>query len=983
MPLPYLKPKKGKTARRGAGKILSRKKVSHRIAASPSWEPHHHAASVKRAVGNGRMRAWVRLVQKKKHLMLKIALTGSVLIGSAVVVTGFILFRDLPDPQSITERKIAESTKIFDRTGKQLLYDVHGEVKRTQIALTEIPEHVRWATLVAEDRDFYRHGGIKLTSIIRAALVNAIRGERAQGASTITQQLIKNAFLTTEKIYSRKLREIVLAWQLERKFSKDEILEMYFNEIPYGSVAYGIEAAAEIYFGKSARDLTIAEGAVLSGIAKAPSYYSPHGTHKDQLIERQHFIINQMAREGYITNEEARIAEEQPLEFRPLQGTIIAPHFVMFIREQLAESYGESAVEQGGLTVITSLDISKQEKAEKAIAEWGPINERDYQAQNAALAALDPKTGEILAMVGSRDFFDDENDGQVNVTLRPRQPGSSFKPIVYAAGFSQGLSPDTVLFDVITKFITDTGKTYEPHNYTGKEYGPVTLRTALAGSLNIPAVKTIYLTGINHVLNLAEKLGYSTFSDRSRFGLSLVLGGGEVLLLDHVAAFGAFARDGIYHAPVSILKVTDSSGSVLMEAKLGKGKEALDSFAVRQINSILSDNSARAYIFGEKNYLTLSDRPVAAKTGTTNDFRDAWTVGYTPSLVAGVWVGNNDFSAMKKGADGSAMAAPIWNMFMKSVLTGTPVESFKTPPPSPLPEKPMLNGKIGEETIIRIDRASRKLATPLTPASFIEEKIYQTVHTILHYVSPGDILGPAPLDPQRDTNYHTWEEAVQRWAKEQNIEQATPPVEYDDLHTEQNRPTITLLKPLPQTNVYEPYIEAEVIASAPRGISRIAFSINNVHIAELKNEPYTLHYTIGALPNGTHMLTATAYDDIDNSQSVSIPFNLTLAQELTPFTSEFTTPEDGASVNKTAFPIPLALRVGKPERIKKVDFYFRPKNSTLSEWIGYKEKMENGLFSIIWETPPPQGEYTFYAVLSDTESKTTIPTREYVITISE
>lgn len=890
--------------------------------------------------------------------------------------------RDLPKPNTFIERDLPLSTRIYDRTGKNILFEVHGVEKRTRIKLDEIPDYLKWATLVAEDRSFYQHGGIKLTSIVRAELKNILSGSKSQGASTITQQFIKNAVLTPEKKYSRKIKEIILAWRMENVFTKDEILEMYFNEIPYGSVAYGAASAADIYFGKNISDITLAESAVIAALPKAPTYYSPYGSHKDELLGRQKFILNQMVKEGYITQKKADDAKNEKLNFKRPRGSITAPHFVMYVKELLARKYGEKTVEQGGLKVITTLDLYKQKKGEEAILKWGERNADNYNANNAALVAIDPKTGEILTMVGSRDYFDDKNDGQVNVSMRPRQPGSSFKPIVYAAGFEQGLSPDTILFDVKTVFKTDQ-KDYEPNNYNGKTYGPVSIKNALAGSLNIPAVKTIYLVGIENVLNLADTLGYSTLKDRSRFGLSLVLGGGEVKLLEHVSAFGVFARDGIKQKPVAILRIEDSKGKILEEYKPNEGERVLDSTAVRQINSILSDNSARSYVFGEKNLLTLGGRPVAAKTGTTNDNRDAWTIGYTPSIAAGVWVGNNDFSKMSDRAVGASVAAPIWNTFMSSVLGDTPVENFKKPPVIPLPDKPMLNGKIGSEEIIRIDKITGKRATEYTPISTIEEKTFQTLHSILHYATPGNILGPEPKDPTKDPNYKTWEEGVILWAEENNVKTTeTPPEEFDNLHTLENKPSIQITNPLNKI-LTSATINIEVKTKARRGVKIVKFYINNQLIGVTKEPPFSLKYTIKKLPNGTHELKAEAFDDIENSGSDSVQFTLNLPEELAPFAVNWITPNTKTSVTLKNFPYPLLIYVSKPKLVKKVDFYYRSKGSNISKWLGFKQKIQNkNQFSAIWEDPPPLGSYIVYAVLSDINGSI-VRSREIEINVVE
>ena len=806
---------------------------------------------------------------------LKLLISGGVIgIGILGLASLFLLgwiAKDLPNPNKIIDRSIALSTKIYDRAGETILYDVHGTEKRTFVSLTDIPAHLKNATLAAEDRKFYEHQGISFIGIIRSLVKNVTTGSRV-GGSTLTQQLVKNAILNPEKTYTRKIKELILSYQIEKKFSKDEILQMYFNEIPYGSVAYGAEAAAQTYFGKSVKDITLAQAATLAALPQAPTYYSPYGSHQDALFGRQRWILDNMAELGYITKPEAEFAKAEKIEFKNKQESIVAPHFVMYVKEYLTEKYGDLAVEQGGLKVITTLDLYKQKIAEEVIDDQAEKN-LSWNATNAALVSLDPKTGQILAMVGSKDYFNEEIDGQVNVTTRPRQPGSSFKPVVYATAFKQGYTPQTVLYDAVTKFINYDGQNYEPHNYNLKEHGPVTMAKALAGSLNIPAVKTIYLAGIDNVLNLAESLGYTTLSDRSRFGLSLVLGGGEVKLLEHANAFAVFAREGEWHAPAAILEVRDKDGNVLEEYKKIE-KKVLTNEIARQINQILSDNSLRAYIFGEQNYLTLGSRPVAAKTGTTNDYHDAWTIGYTPSLVTGVWVGNSNNKEMRRGADGSVVAAPIWHNFMSRVLGDTPIEEFRAPEPAQS-NKPVLNGSIAEGIKVKIDKTSGKLATNLTPESQVEERTYRPTHNILYYLNKDDPQGDAPPDLS-DQQYQRWEEAVQRWAQENNIISEEPPTEYDDVHTLASQPRVTITSPSENQIITNRFLTATINTSAPRGVVRVEYYLNDQLLKTIFNPPFNLEVLISdsTIQNGFYQLKAVAYDDIDNQGSDTINSNL-------------------------------------------------------------------------------------------------------------
>lgn len=694
-----------------------------------------------------RVGALIRWFFRQKGFLKKIfllALAG----GLVMFIFGGILFIYyafiLPSPDKLSERDVPESTKILDRNSKQL-YEIHGEVKRTLIPFEQMPQTIKDATIAVEDKDFYRHGAVSITGIIRSAAVNVLSASKKQGASTITQQFARNAVLTREKTFARKFKEIILSVELEQRYTKDEILKLYLNEIPYGSNAYGIQAAAQTFFGKEAKFLTLAESAYLAALPKAPTYYSPYGPHKPELDQRADTVLALMEEQGYITKQQKAAAQNEAVTFRDIGTGILAPHFVLYVQDLIAEKYGEVAVREGGLKVTTTLDLELQKIAEEAVAKQIAINEKNYQAGNASLVAIDPKTGQILAMVGSRDYFDKEHDGAVNVALRPRQPGSSFKPYVYATAFKEGMNPATMLFDVVTNFGEFGGKEYTPQDYDGGERGSVSIRKALQGSLNIPAVKTLILVGIDNAIDTAERMGITTLKDRSRYGPSLVLGGGEVKLLDHASAFGVFANGGIRQEPISILKVEDKNGRALESSKESRGREVLDPQVAYQINNILSDNESRIYIFGANNRLQITGHAVAAKTGTTQEYRDAWTVGYTPSLVAGVWVGNNNNSQMSGKADGSVVAAPIWNEFMRRALANKPNEDF------PRPEG------IVEMTV---DALSGKLPTAETPATKIEifasfnvptkpDDVHQNGCLVYHSEKPDD---PA------------WEEPVRSWA---------------------------------------------------------------------------------------------------------------------------------------------------------------------------------------------------------------------------
>jgi len=930
--------------------------------------------------------------QKKKRIprgvggIIKMLLPYAFLAGAAGVLVVLLMFvwysRDLPRPDKIIDRSVAQSTKIYDRTGEHLLFEAFGNERRTIIPLEDIPEYITWGTVLVEDKNFYTHSGFDLKGIIRAVIKNFLAGRRAEGGSTLTQQLVKNAILTTEKAYSRKIKEIVLSYQIENKFSKDQILQLYFNEIPYGSNAYGIESAAQFYFNTSAKELTIAQGSLLAALPQAPSYFSPYGSHVAELLWRKNYIIGLLESNGKITPEEAHAAREEEIEFAERKNLLQSPHFVIMVREQLAEKYGEREVEQGGLRVTTTLDWDLQQKAEAAVMQYAETNAENFDATNEALVALDPKNGQILAMVGSRDYFDDENGGNFNVaTQGKRQPGSSFKPFVYAAAFEKGYTDNTTIWDVVTEFGEKAdGEQYAPRNYDLKEHGPVSIREALAGSMNIPAVKMLYLVGSKEVIKNAQDFGYTTFTAPDRYGLSLVLGGAEVTLLEHTRAYATLANEGVYQETSSILEVLDKNGKKLDEYKEKDGKRVMDAKIVQTLTDILSDNEARAPYFGSQNYLTLGARPVAGKTGTTNDYRDAWMIGYTPSLAVGVWVGNNDFSAMKRGAGGSKVAAPIWNAFMKSALEDTEVEQFEKPEIE-YPDKPILRGDLQDGTPVKIDRASGKLATERTPESFIEEKVFRVGHNILYYVDPEDPAGPQPAEDERDPFYSKWEEAVQRWVSENEweSEEGAPPTEEDDVHVFDNIPSIAILAPSDRETITTETIIFRADAQARRGISRVEFFVDGNLITQSRTSPYTGRYIPDlTVANGFHTMQTIAYDDVDNSASAEITFNLFL--EKTNFSVNWNSPKPKTVIQKNGFPVTVSLSVESGTPIERIEL-FAEKNGDENHYELIKSIENPGRsVSTSWESAPKSsGDYEIYALFWDNNN---VPHRISGVTVS-
>ncbi len=610
-----------------------------------------------------------------KEIVKNVAYASGIFLAGIVIASFLIYLFQAPNTEALTKRKPAQTTIIYDRTGQHVLYEMYGEYNRKVVSHSQIPDSVRIATIAAEDKSFYSHPGIDFLAMARAIRTNVRNGEILQGGSTITQQLARNVFLNRDKTYLRKYFETILAIKIERSFSKDQILDMYLNEVPYGSNAYGIEAASETYFGKPAKNLTLDESAFLAAMTKAPSYYSPYGPNNEALVARQKNILNKIEELNLLPQSETdkAVAENTLSKIVPIKRTIEAPHFVFYVIGELEKKYSKDFLETGGLRIYTSLDYDLQKAAEKSIADGAKKNQ-SRRASNAALVAINPKSGEILAMVGSKDYFDKKIDGQVNVATMPRQPGSSFKPVIYSTAFENGYQPESLIIDEPTIFSNNPGKPYIPNNYDGSFHGIVTMREALGMSLNIPAIKTLDLVGLTKGLEMAKRLGITTIDDKRKYGLSFAIGSGEVKLLDLTSVFSVFANDGKRNNPQPILAISENNENFYYE-KNGE-KAVLSPEIARKINSILSDNNARTPIFGANNPLFIQNRPVAAKTGTAQDFRDAWTVGYTPSLAVGVWVGNNDHSPMTAGSDGIYVAAPIWRDFMDKALNRYSNEAF-------------------------------------------------------------------------------------------------------------------------------------------------------------------------------------------------------------------------------------------------------------------------------------------------------------------
>lgn len=730
----------------------------------------------------------------KKKIVLILCAVVFVFLGGVLVWASLI---KLPDLSNFEARKIANSSKIVDRTGEIVLYDIHQNVRRTEIPLSEMGEYIKQASIAIEDERFYSHNGIRPTSILRAIFVNITKGSLSQGGSTITQQIIKNTLLNTDKTFTRKIKEWVLALKLEKQFSKEDILTIYLNDNPYGGTIYGIEEASRAYLNKPAKELTIAEAAYLASIPKAPTYYSPFGKNKDKLEARKNTVLKKMSDLGYITQKEYELAKKEIVTFNTqTQNSIKAPHFVFYILDYLEQRYGADVMENGGYTITTTIDYEIQQKAEEIILKNALENQKNLNASNSGLLAIDPNTGQILAMVGSRDYFDKTIDGAYNIVTAKRQPGSAFKPFVYTAGLQKGYTPETILFDVDTEFSTtcDTNpkSCYNPNDFDGLFRGPLTLRSALAESRNVPAVKMLYLVGLDDALDLAKTFGITGLGNKSQYGLSLVLGGGEVSLFDMTGAYGVFATGGIKNSPTGILSVKDHNGNIVEQFEPNP-VQVLDKNIALQINDILSDTAARAPTFGS----SLNIPNTAFKTGTTDDNKDAWVMGYSNSLVVGVWSGNNDNKPMRKG--GSAVSGPAWKSFMQEALKKYPNTSFEKPTPDPDygSLKPVLRGQWMGNKSIWIDKVTGKRATENTPLEAREERVITDVQDILYWVNKSDPRGTPPSNPSNDPQFNLWNKGVQNWwennkSKYPIITEETLPVDYETIHTDQNKPIIQI-----------------------------------------------------------------------------------------------------------------------------------------------------------------------------------------------
>lgn len=803
--------------------------------------------------------------KERKFVLRDIFLIGVV---ATVFFSGIFLLwaasLKTPDLDSFDDRLLGQSAKIYDKTGTILLYDLSQKVRRTVAPFDQISQHLKDATISIEDADFYNHKGIKATSIVRAIIANVLSLRFSQGGSTITQQVIKNSLLTTDKDISRKLKEWILAIKLERVADKDSILNLYLNDTSYGGNIYGVTEASITFFAKKPSELTIAESAYLAAIPQAPTYYSPFGLHKDALDARKNLVLKKMLEYKKITEKEYNEALNEKVVFQPKSiAGIKAPHFVMFIRQYLEDKYGEELLQKGGFKVVTTLDYGLQQKAEEIVKKYVNENKNNFKASNGALVAIDPKTGHILAMVGSRDYFDKEIEGNFNVTTAHRQPGSSFKPFVYAAAFNKGFVPESPIYDVFTEFNASCSnlgvpesnapkaKCYHPQNYEGGYQGLMTLRSALAQSRNIPAVRLLYLIGIDESIRVARAMGIDSLTSAAQYGLTLVLGGGEVSPLDMASAYGVFANDGVRSPYTGVLSIQDSSENE-METFSTSTKQVIPVQTARLMNDVLSDPFARSAIFGSRYF---GDKRVAIKTGTTNNSRDAWIVGYTPNISVAAWMGNNDNTPMVQKAS-AIIVAPMWKQFMNYAIENLPDENF-TPPESTDPElKPFLRG--------------------------VWQGPGTEVHSELYWIDKNDPTGPAPANPSKDGLFGNFEYGVNGWAgssrgQELINQNATSSTSTPNNPTGNATPLkFTIISPNNLSSLEKNSRAVITLGNIPNLATKVDFYINNKLIGTSIEKPFSFSF----IPQQTegiqdeNELKAVVVDSLGNNQQSSVLFSV-------------------------------------------------------------------------------------------------------------
>ena len=821
-------------------------------------------------------------------------------LGFLLLLFGSVVYfaTQVPSADMLTSRFVAQATKIYDRDG-ELLYDIYEGQNRTPIKLSDVPDVIKKATISIEDKDFYKHSGFSISGILRSVFNLAIHRKVEGGGSTLTQQLVKNALLSSETSVIRKLKELILSIQVERTYSKDQILEMYLNEIPYGGTAYGIEAAANLYFGKGAKDLDLAESSLLAGLPQRPSVYSPYGTHPELSKERQNAVLRRMVEDGYINKDQADAAEKKELTFRTKQNELgfKAPHFVLYVKQKLIEQFGDRMVEQGGLKVTTTLDYKIQEKAQ-AIVKEEVEKLNSSKIGNGAAVVLDPRTGQILALVGSKDYFAKSmpegcSEGKscvfepnVNAALSLRQPGSATKPITYSKALEKGYSANYTLMDVKTEFPGGFGHpNYIPVNYDGQFHGPVQLRLALGNSYNIPAVKMLALVGVKDVLEQGYRMGLTTWEPSEEnvnsVGLSLTLGGREVRLLDLTSAFGVLANKGEQVDPISVLKVTDAKDKTLFEYKKSDGRKVLDEGIAFIISDILSDNGARTAAFGSNSFLNILGKTVAVKTGTTDEKRDNWTLGYTPSVVVGVWVGNNDNTPLDpRVASGVTGATTVWNRITKEVLKVKGNESFERPT------------KVAQVEVDGLMSGKPHGGSPTRKEYFIggteptgESPTYQrqrvcksNPHRLANDGEDNEEKDVIVLQENDPTGADKWQKGIDEWvvtAADARLVGVTRGCSGVPGFSGGGGGVIEIVNVSNGANVPRVF---DVLAktNSPAGVKKVTWAIDGATKSTQSSEPFALHVEFPSGDKGSHTITVILEDNNGAQHSTSIGVTVAL-----------------------------------------------------------------------------------------------------------
>jgi len=808
-----------------------------------------------------------------------------ILIGFIFSFLVFAWFaRDLPSPGKLSQSS-SYSSIFYDRDGK-VLYEMYKDKNRLPVSFNEIPDSLKKATISIEDKNFYKHKGISELGIIRAVLSIIFRGS-IQGGSTITQQLIKNVLLNSSRTASRKIKEWILAVEVERRYTKDQILEMYLNEAPYGGNFYGVASAAQGYFGKTPKELSLLESAILAGLPQRPSYYSPLIGTKDAWKARTKDVLRRMREDGYISKaeEQENLKKIDFISFASQKFAIQAPHFVFYVKDELEKIYGSKFFDEG-IKVKTTLNAKIQEKVEEIVKK--EINSiRKFNATNAAVVVLDSKTNEILAMVGSYDYFD-EKFGKFNAALGLRQPGSTVKPITYALAFEKGYTPATLLMDVKTIFPVEGNEDYIPVNYDGKFRGPIQLRFALGNSINIPAVKLLAMVGIRNFLDQANKMGLTTLAptekNLNRFGLSITLGGGEVSLMDLSSAFSVFARGGIKKETQSVVDVKDYKNKIIYKQKKGHEEKVLSPEAAFLISHILSDNNARIDVFGSNSYLNIPGKTVAVKTGTTDDKRDNWAVGYTKSVTVGVWVGNNDNSKMNpKLASGATGASSIWYLLMNQILSGklgryedgimdkpekvkaVQIDAFLGGLPKegyPTRAEYFIEGTEPKEISpfykkLKISKATGKLANDIE----IKNGNYEEKEFIM--ISEND---PVSIDGK-----NRWQDAINEWAKNQSDDKFKPPTELSDASADEIVVSITAPGDKNKLDSNNVSLKAKITTNSH--IKNIKLFLNNNEIKNYDENKKEIDETIN-LADGIYEFKIKATNEKDKSAEATVKFGV-------------------------------------------------------------------------------------------------------------